>query len=141
MSQLLNFSESVLIAMHGLALMAKEPGRQISTKEIAGRIASSDNTVSKVLQRLVKENLISSTRGPSGGFILSQSPDKISLLRIYEAIEGKVDDERCLFRQTGCLFDECLFGGMMDRIRKEMNGYFSGKTLRDLAGKNLRGEI
>jgi Rrf2 family protein len=135
MSQLLNFSESVLIAMHGLALMAREPGRQISTKEIAERIDSSENTVSKVLQRLVKENLVSSTRGPSGGFLLSQAPDRISLLAVFEAIEGKVDESKCLFRQKDCLFDDCLFGGMMDRIRKEMSGYFSGKTLRDLAGK------
>jgi Rrf2 family protein len=135
MSQLLNFSESVLIAMHGLALMAMEPGRQLSTGEIADRIASSDNTVSKVLQRLAKENLVSSTRGPSGGFVLSQTPEKISLLKIYEAIEGKVDEKRCVFGQTSCLFDECLFGGVVDKVRRDMNGYFAGRTLRDLVRK------
>ncbi|MBN1411472.1 MAG: Rrf2 family transcriptional regulator [Spirochaetales bacterium] len=133
MSRLVNFSESSLIAMHSLLLMAREPGKQLNTKEIAEKIAASENTVSKVLQRLVKDGLISSNRGPSGGFNLVSAPDNITLLRIFEAIEGRIEDGCCPFRHQECLFKECLFGGLICKIQDELKDYLQGKSLKVLA--------
>ena len=42
----------------------------------------------KILQQLVRANVLHSKRGPRGGFSLAQSPKKISMLQIIEAVEG-----------------------------------------------------
>lgn len=42
----------------------------------------------KILQQLVKANVLHSKRGPSGGFSLAKPANKISLLQIVEAVDG-----------------------------------------------------
>ena len=46
----------------------------------------------KILQQLVRANILQSKRGPRGGFYLSRSRDQISLLDIVEAVDGPVTD-------------------------------------------------
>lgn len=47
----------------------------------------------KVLQQLVKSRILSSERGPSGGFALRRPANKISLQEIIESIEGPIEGE------------------------------------------------
>jgi Rrf2 family protein len=42
----------------------------------------------KILQLLVKANLLRSKRGPRGGFSMGQPPTKITMLQIIEAVDG-----------------------------------------------------
>ncbi len=42
----------------------------------------------KILQQLVRANILHSKRGPRGGFSLARPPKKISLLQVIEAVEG-----------------------------------------------------
>ncbi len=44
----------------------------------------------KILQQLVKANVLHSKRGPRGGFSLAQKTNKVSMLNIIEAVEGPV---------------------------------------------------
>ena len=42
----------------------------------------------KILQQLVRANILRSKRGPRGGFSLAKSPKKITLLEVIEAVDG-----------------------------------------------------
>ena len=42
----------------------------------------------KILQQLVRANILRSKRGPRGGFSLAVSPKKINMLQIVEAVDG-----------------------------------------------------
>ena len=42
----------------------------------------------KIMQQLVRVDVLHSKRGPRGGFSLARSPKKITLLQIIEAVEG-----------------------------------------------------
>jgi Rrf2 family protein len=42
----------------------------------------------KILQQLVRANILRSKRGPRGGFILARPPKKVTLLEVMEAVEG-----------------------------------------------------
>jgi Rrf2 family protein len=42
----------------------------------------------KILQQLVRANILRSKRGPRGGFLLSKTVSKITMLEIIEAVDG-----------------------------------------------------
>jgi Rrf2 family protein len=42
----------------------------------------------KIMQQLVRANILRSKRGPRGGFVLARPTSKISLLDIIEAVDG-----------------------------------------------------
>ena len=42
----------------------------------------------KILQQMVRANILRSKRGPRGGFSLAQKPNKITMLQIVEAVDG-----------------------------------------------------
>jgi Rrf2 family protein len=42
----------------------------------------------KIMQQLVRANILRSKRGPRGGFVLAKSTSKITLLEIIEAVDG-----------------------------------------------------
>ncbi|MCO5238471.1 MAG: Rrf2 family transcriptional regulator [Chitinophagaceae bacterium] len=71
-------------------------------KEIAGRINASEHTVGKLLQTLVKQKVINSLKGPSGGFYMTKEQLKQSIMQVVTAIDG--DD---LFRECGLGLRKC----------------------------------
>ena len=55
----------------------------------------------KILQQLVKSNVLRSKRGPRGGFSLARPAKKISMLNILEAVDGPMVSQLNLAEQTG----------------------------------------
>jgi len=51
----------------------------------------------KILQQMVRAGILRSKRGPRGGFSLAQSPKKISMLQIIEAVDGPMSSQHTLF--------------------------------------------
>ncbi len=51
--------------------------------------------LNKCLQALVRANILTSTPGARGGFLLARSPEKITLMDVVQAIEGPDDTFRC----------------------------------------------
>ncbi|MCJ7729319.1 MAG: Rrf2 family transcriptional regulator [Sedimentisphaerales bacterium] len=47
----------------------------------------------KIMQQLVRANVLRSKRGPRGGFSLARTPNKITMLEIVEAVEGPLSSE------------------------------------------------
>ena len=92
MASIIQISEAASLALHSMVLLAASPERSLTVKEITGRTLVSEAHLSKVMQRLAKAGLVKSTRGPKGGFVLGDSGLSISLLSIFEAIEGPVAD-------------------------------------------------
>jgi Rrf2 family protein len=128
MSKIFNISEAASLAIHSLALIAKSK-HQINAQQIAAMTNFSKNHLSKVLQRLVKYNYIASERGPKGGFVMKKDSKKISLLEIYELMEGMLETGKCNVHKGACLFSKCIFGGMSERFTKEFRNYLETKTI------------
>lgn len=79
-----------------------ESGAKAGIKEIAEFINASEHTVGKMLQTLVKEEVINSAKGPTGGFYLSAKQKKQPIINIIEAIDGKE-----VFKQCGLGLSKC----------------------------------
>lgn len=79
-----------------------ESGEKTGIKEIAEFIDASEHTVGKMLQTLVKEDIINSSKGPTGGFFINIKQKNKSILTIIEAIDGKE-----VFKQCGLGLSKC----------------------------------
>ena len=133
MSRILRIPEAASLGLHGAVILAASPGKPVSARELAERLGASEAHLAKVMQRLVKAGLINSTRGPKGGFMLDKPADSISLLDIYEAIEGHVESTTCLFGAPVCGREACIFGGYLEEFDTHFRHYLANATLRQLA--------
>lgn len=122
-------SEAASIGIHSMVLIARnEDG--INAVKIAEQTGSSKNHISKVAQRLVKNDLLKSVRGPSGGFMLKKSAADITLLEIYESIEGPLDITDCPLANQVCHFDQCLMGNVINKMTIEFKQFLKKQTLK-----------
>lgn len=133
MNNMLRISEAASLALHATTLLAANCNRPLSTKEIAAKLRASEAHLSKVLQRLGKVGLVDSTRGPKGGFCLAKAADDISLLEVYEAIEGPLQDSVCLLGEPVCQGEECILGGLLEMVNQQAREHLGGTFLSDLA--------
>ena len=132
MSRIISISEAGTIAIHVMVLIANSRKKNINVIKLAELTGANKNHISKVMQRLVKLKMITSTRGPSGGFVLSKPPSRYTLLSIYEAVEGKMDIPECPFDNKICPFHKCLMNGIVHKLTDEIKEYFGSQKLSDL---------
>lgn len=79
-----------------------DKGEKAGIKEIAEYLEASEHTVGKMLQTLVRQGVINSTKGPSGGFFISGDQHEQPIINIVEAIDGKM-----VFRTCGLGLSRC----------------------------------
>ena len=128
MSKVFSLSEAASIAIHSMVLIARSENG-LNVIRIADTTGFSKNHIAKVLQRLVKIGMLKSVRGPSGGFTLRKDPGKITLLNIYEAIEGKLEITDCPLSNETCNFDECVMGSIVNNMTLDFKKFLHDRTL------------
>ncbi len=128
MSKIINISEAAHIAIHGMILVAKVDGG-MNVQKISEAMDSSKHHVAKVFQRLVKAGFVTSQRGPNGGFKLLKKPEEITLLDIYEEIEGEISVSECPLEKPVCPFTKCIMNGITKKLSLEFKKYLSEQTL------------
>lgn len=128
MAKLITMSEAVSIALHSMVLIARNTNL-ISVVDIAESYNVSKHHVSKVLQRLVKDGFLISTRGPAGGFKLKRPASDISMLQIYECIEGPIQISKCVMENPICPLDKCLMSNIIYRLSTELRDYLAAQHL------------
>lgn len=77
---------------------SKYPG----IKEVAAEINSSEHTVGKILQALVRKQIIKSLKGPSGGYYITEEQQQLPIWNIVEAIDGREAFEGCGLGLSKC---------------------------------------
>lgn len=133
MSSLLRISEGAAIALHAVCLLAKNPDLKITTADIARDLSVSETHLSKVMQKLVKCKLVSSVRGPGGGFKLNKPASDITMLEVFAAIESYVGDSNCILTPPKCTGTECIFGCISSKVNQLVIGFMKETTFAQVA--------
>jgi Rrf2 family protein len=130
MSNIVQLSEAASLGIHAMVIIARNE-KIINANQIAEMTDSSRNHLAKVMLTLAKMGLVKSLRGPSGGFVLARKPEQITLLEIYEAIEGKITISECPSDKHICPFTKCILNNIMHKVTYELRDYFNSQTLKD----------
>jgi len=130
MSRVVHISEAATIGLHSMIMIARA-NKMLNIQQITELTKTSPNHLAKVMQRLVKANFLKSTRGPLGGFQLRKDPAKITILNVYEAIEGPIEIDACPMDQPVCPFDRCLVGTAVKKATEDIIEHFRSQTLAD----------
>jgi len=137
MSRLIHISEAASLAIHSLALIASSTQR-LNAKKIAEILHVSQNHLAKILQVLAKNEYLESNRGPGGGFTFKKKANQISMLEIYQLIEGNLDCQFCGITENHCPFITCIFGGKPDKLTNEFVEYLTNTKISDLKTKDVK---
>ncbi len=110
-------------------------GRKTSLKELAREINSPEAYTSKILQQLVRSQIIVSEKGPNGGFSIDKRRIKtLNLSMVVDAI-GKND----FYMNCGLGFHQCnevrpcVIHKQFKTIREELKKMFENTTLLELS--------
>ena len=134
MSKVVHISEAASLAVHSMALIASNE-EMLNVTNIADLTSSSRNHLAKVMQILVKNNYLTSTRGPKGGFILKKAASTVSLLELYELMEGTIEKQHCGIHTGKCPFTSCVFGNLANKFSEEFINYLKTTNLSDIIKK------
>ena len=135
MDTILRISDAANLAIPAMSPIARSPGGvNRSVGDIAAHQGVSEAHLSKVMQRLVKVGLLTSRRGPGGGFLLGRQAKTISLLEILEAIDGPMSDNKCMLGHKKCLFGGCALGALLTHVNHQVRIFLDSRNLNDLTG-------
>jgi len=133
MKGILRLSEAASMAYHALAVLSAAPDKFLTAAGISKTICGSEAHLAKVMRRLVRARLVSSTRGPGGGFKIARPAIEITLLEIYEAIEGRFETGDCMLDEPCCRENDCIMGSLIRSVNLEVLEYFGSRKLSDFA--------
>lgn len=121
-----------LQAMLFIAMHSSED-KNIGLKVIAEGQNIPRHFLSKILQQLVKNNLLLSMKGPTGGFSLAKAPEDITLIEIIEAIDGLEVFNKCGIGFKQCNDKKpCPIHNEYKKVRKQIENLFRSKNLQNL---------
>ena len=136
------FSNSCRYGIRSLIYIASQPKEKNKTgiKQISKDLDLPTPFLAKILQQLAKQKILTSMKGPNGGFSLQKDPGKISLLDIVKTIDGDGLFTNCIIHNSTCRYvdrdkDPCPVHDDYAAIREELIMLFSTITVSDLVKK------
>ena len=123
-------------AVMAMADLAKNDAKKpTSLSEISLRQGISLSFLEQLFLRLKKNNLVLSSRGSHGGYVLSRAPGEIKLSSIMHAVDEKIETVKCKREsKKGCNGKsiKCITHDLWDDLESHINNFFERNTLKDI---------
>jgi Rrf2 family transcriptional regulator, iron-sulfur cluster assembly transcription factor len=123
-------------AIRCLLFLVENRGKLATKSEIAKAVEAPDLFVAKILQRLVKANVLVSVRGIHGGFSLAREPSAISMLDVLMASQTTLAFRPCVLNPKACSCQETcpaspIWGRIYENTVRELRSATFDKLARD----------
>jgi Rrf2 family protein len=112
-----------------------EPGSNIGIKRISKDLDIPTPFLGKILQLLAKHKILTSIKGPNGGFGLSKSTKGVSLIEVVDVIDGVDVFHKCVVGVKYCREQEspCALHSRYAELREEIRKIFETVTIKELS--------
>ena len=132
-----NTCKYALRALIYLSKFSKENYR-IGIKKISEDLKISSPFLGKILQNLVKQKLLVSTKGPNGGFSLGKKPEHVSLMDIVVNVDGEEYFTNCLIGLLPCNQHDpekpyCPVHFKYEELRQQTADFYRKTSLKDIS--------
>ena len=129
-------------AVMAMADLAKiNASKPTNLTDISLRQGISVSFLEQIFSQLKKNNLVKSSRGPFGGYLLTRLPEDIKLSSIIKAVDEKVKTVGCKKEsKKGCTGKsvKCITHNLWDDLENHINDFFERNTLGDIILKSTR---
>jgi Rrf2 family protein len=140
-------SNSCIYAIRGVIYLASQqnPESKTDIKTISKKLNLPAPFLAKILQQLAKQRILSSSKGPHGGFGFLKDPGKLTLLDIVNCIDGHDTFTKCIIRNGSCdgtgSETHCSLHDDYEKPRTELINLFSKMSIRELVEKSANLEF
>lgn len=128
--------------IRAVIFIASKPMPRANTglKEIAEKLGIPQPYLAKILQVLARKKILHSTKGPHGGFYLLVSAEKLTLMDIIDAIDGRDFFDSCYVTGEKCNLDRpddgrCILHNDLRAEKARLENFFSSKTVHQLVSQ------
>lgn len=129
------FSKSFAYALRGILFIASasDGSEKVRVEDISKETGIPKHFLGKIMNKLVKAGFISSIKGPSGGFYLSNKTLDISLIQLYHLFDGTQLFDGCTMHLRKCSEEHaCPLHYKVEAAKKGIQLMLSQTTIRNL---------
>jgi len=116
------------LAIHGQA-------KPVSLNDISGRQGISLSYLEQLFAKLRRCDLVSSVRGPGGGYRLARTGSEISIAQVVDAVNESMDATRCQGKGDCQDGDQCLTHHLWQDLSAQIHAFLSDISIADLVDK------
>ena len=142
------FSKSCKYAIRAVLFLATSSSndRKVGVEELSMSLSVPKHFLAKILQQLVRHNLVSSAKGRNGGFYLSEANRESTLLSVIDSIDGPGTFDECVLGLQHCSNEApCPYHNTFKIYRNQFHQLVSTETIAESAvrikNKNLKLKI
>ncbi len=134
------FSKSFGYALRGVLyiIMAGEKKPMVQLDEIASELAIPRHFLGKVMKKLVKGGVLSSLKGPYGGFCTNEITMETTLLKLVDLTGEPEEFTSCVLRLRKCNAENpCPMHHQIESLRDQWQTLLMSTTVGDLLRKDM----
>lgn len=120
-------------AMIDLAM--RNQGGPVTLADISERQKISLSYLEQLFGKLRRNGLVSSVRGPGGGYNLARKPDEVSVADIILAVDEPIDATQCRGKENCRDEQKCLTHDLWTELNNHIFEYLRGVTLAVMVDK------
>ncbi|HEY9236492.1 MULTISPECIES: Rrf2 family transcriptional regulator [Phenylobacterium] len=113
--------------------------RAVTLADIAQRQQISLSYLEQLFARLRRRGLVTSLRGPGGGYLLAKDAAETNIADIVLAVDEPLRATRCRTQGKGCMLkgERCITHDLWDEMGRHLESYLASVTLADLVAGRL----
>lgn len=116
------------LAIHGQA-------KPVSLNDISSRQGISLSYLEQLFAKLRRSDLVSSVRGPGGGYRLSRAESEISIAQVVDAVNESMDATRCQGKGDCQEGDQCLTHHLWQSLSEQIHAFLDQISIHDLVSR------
>ena len=136
------FSNQSKYAIRGVIYLAINSSRdsKLGSKEVGEEINVPVPFLAKIFQHLSKEKIISSAKGPKGGFFLTEDQLKGNLMAVVSCLDGEENFNSCYMGLSKCSDSKpCAIHHLASPFNQKVKDELQKRSIADFALEAKKG--